>query len=105
MEQRRQGMSIPDTGARVAEEVPVQERRATPRHRALKGATLKFNRGFGAFECVVRNLSEGGARLTFGDPLGVPTRFDLRIGPDGEWRPAQVRWRGASDVGVTFVEA
>jgi hypothetical protein len=82
-----------------------RERRATPRHRTLKGATLEFNRGFGAFECVVRNLSEGGARLVFGDTLGVPTRFDLRIGPDGEWRPALVRWRGLTDLGIAFVEA
>lgn len=98
-------MSEPVMDTRAPTGAGMEERRSHLRRRVLKGATLEFNRGFGAFECVVRNISDGGARLSFGDALGVPARFDLRVGPDGEWRHAEVRWRGPSDVGVAFVTA
>lgn len=80
-----------------------EERRREMRRRALKGATLTFNGGYGAFECVVRNISEVGARLTFGDASAVPARFDLTMSGDGHSRSAAVRWRSLTDVGVEFV--
>ncbi|MBX9464814.1 MAG: PilZ domain-containing protein [Aquamicrobium sp.] len=82
-----------------------EERRGEMRRRAFKGATLTFNGGYGAFECVVRNISEGGARLTFGEASAVPTRFDLAMSGDVRSRAAVVRWRSLTDVGVEFVPA
>jgi len=75
------------------------DRRGSPRHRVLKGATLRFNKGFGAMECVVRNQSADGALLVFGETTGVPNYFDLSIAGDAV-RPAQVRWRSMTGVGV-----
>lgn len=77
-----------------------EDRRKETRHRALKGGRLTFNQGYGALECVVRNVSERGARLRFGDTSGVPSRFDLQISDDERIRVAQVRWRTLTDVGV-----
>lgn len=82
-----------------------EERRRETRRRALKGATLTFNGGYGAFECVVRNISEVGARLTFGEASAVPSRFDLAMSGDVRSRAAVVRWRSLTDVGVEFVPA
>lgn len=82
-----------------------EERRREMRRRAFKGATLVFNGGYGAFECVVRNMSEHGARLNFGDASAVPACFDLTISGDGRSRPANVRWRSLTDVGVEFETA
>ena len=79
------------------------ERRSVVRRRVLKGATLTFNRGYGAMECVVRNLGDNGALLRFGDAAGVPAWFDLKISDERQPRPAQVRWRTATDVGVSFL--
>jgi hypothetical protein len=78
------------------------DRRMAPRHRVLKGAKLSFNRGFGAFECVVRNLSEEGARLSFGETFAVPAAFDIVISGDTESRPAHVCWRATNAIGVQF---
>jgi hypothetical protein len=78
------------------------EKRGEQRSRMLKGGTLSFNKGYGALECVVRNVSDHGARLAFGDTGAVPPQFSLRIGPDGEWRAATVRWRTMTDVGVSL---
>lgn len=78
------------------------ERRVEQRSRMLKGGTLSFNRGYGALECVVRNLSAHGARLSFGDTSAVPPQFSLRVGPAGQWRQAEVRWRSMTEVGVAL---
>jgi hypothetical protein len=77
------------------------ERRVTLRRRVLKGATLSFNRGYGALEGVVRNESEHGALLSFGETSAVPSKFDLVV-KGAMPRPAQVRWRDTTRVGVEF---
>ncbi len=60
-------------------DLPLTERRGSRRHRVLKGAQLSFNGGFGALECTVRNLSETGARLSFGETSAVPPKFQFRL--------------------------
>lgn len=78
------------------------ERRAAHRQRVLKGATLFFNNGFSAFECVVRNLSDGGARLSLAETFGLPKTFRLMIAGEGTARIAQVVWRRQDAIGVSF---
>ncbi|KQZ81429.1 hypothetical protein ASD64_10620 [Mesorhizobium sp. Root157] len=78
------------------------DRRATVRRRVLKGATLSFNNGYGALEGVVRNESEQGALLHFGETSAVPSRFDLVV-KGSMTRAARVRWRDTARVGVEFI--
>ena len=78
------------------------ERRAARRQRVLKGATLSFNKGYSAFECVVRNLSERGARLSLAETFGLPGRFRLAIGDEEKGRTARVVWRRSDAIGVSF---
>lgn len=78
------------------------ERRAAHRQRVLKGATLYFNKGFSAFECVVRNLSDGGARLSLAETFGLPNAFNLLIAGENTARVAQVVWRRRDAIGVSF---
>jgi len=81
------------------------ERRTTPRRRVLKGARLSFNKGYGALECTVRNESGTGALLVFGETAAVPASFDLTISGSDGLRPARVRWRTPTLVGVEFLQA
>lgn len=81
------------------------DRRAAPRRRVLKGAKLSFNRCYGALECVARNESETGALLVFGETAAVPAVFDLAINGAGAARPARVRWRSPTLVGVEFTSS
>lgn len=78
------------------------ERRHEVRRRAFMGATLTFNRGYGAMECLVRNLGSGGACLEFGDAGGAPARFQLAIAGHGKERNAKVIWRSMTRIGVAF---
>jgi hypothetical protein len=79
------------------------ERRAVRRHKVFKGAKLRFNGGYGALDCIVRNLSDNGARLVFGDIAAVPSSFDFRLSGAEASVPAVVRWRGVEDVGIEFM--
>jgi hypothetical protein len=79
------------------------ERRAERRRKVFKGAKLRFNGGYGALDCLVRNFSDKGARLAFGDIAAVPSRFEFRLSGAEAPVPAVVRWRGVEDVGIEFM--
>ena len=79
------------------------DRRSEMRRRVLKGATLSFNRGFSTFEGTLRNQSERGGRLSFGEALAVPSTFELAIAGEDRPRTARVRWRSMTALGVEFV--
>ena len=77
------------------------EKRATTRLRTLKGAAIRFETT--SIDCVVRNISEGGAALEVGTPVGIPDRFALYFKPDMVKRDCLVTWRNAERIGVRFV--
>lgn len=76
-------------------------RRAARRNRTLKKATIVFNGGFSAFDCIVRNLSDTGAMLQVSS-LGIPTHFELKMDAATLRRPCTVRWRTEAVLGVSF---
>lgn len=78
------------------------ERRAEQRRRVFKGAVLSFNNGYSSFECVLRNMSEHGGKLSLGETFGLPATFRLMIAGEEGPRAAHVRWRRQSEIGVSF---
>ncbi len=79
-----------------------ENRRSERRARTLKRGRVVFNAGYGTFECVVKDMSSSGARLQFGDALGVPQHFELIIDSDKIRKACTVRWRHNGMVGVSF---
>ena len=79
------------------------ERRGEHRRRILKGASVKFNNGFGNLECVLRDMTSNGARISMGHTSGMPSRVQLQV--TGEKTPieALVHWRTSRDFGVSFL--
>lgn len=80
----------------------MMDKRASPRHRTLKGAHIVFNNGASTIDCIVRDLSETGARLKVTTVLGIPDLFDLLIEGEGIPRPCRVARRSNSEIGVSF---
>lgn len=78
------------------------ERRCERRKRVLKGATITFNRGYGALQCVARNMTDNGAMLAFGDTAGVPAKFEIQFAHEDVKRKARICWRKPELVGVEF---
>ena len=76
-------------------------RRSEDRTRTLLPAQIT---GAGrVIECVLKDVSAKGARLRVPDASAVPDRFELFLKQTGEFRPATVRWRRVTEVGVSFV--
>jgi hypothetical protein len=79
----------------------VKTRRKCSRRRVLKGAQIIFAGRQAAIDCVVRDLSEGGACLKVFSPIGIPDTFELRVDSDS-LRSCRVVWRKAAQIGVEF---
>jgi len=55
------------------------EKRKAARSRTLLGGVIAFNNRASTMDCQVRNLSTGGAKVTFSNTATVPDQFDLQI--------------------------
>ncbi len=80
------------------------DRRQHPRSHVLRRARIVFRRGFSTLDCVVLDISGGGARLKVSEWLGLPDRFELRI-ENGPAHEVEVRHRSMDVTGVQFVDA
>ncbi|MCP5082441.1 MAG: PilZ domain-containing protein [Alphaproteobacteria bacterium] len=88
-------------GANAAD-VDFSDRRGAPRKRILKAGVIRALPDFEA-TCVVRDLSEGGAKLKVKDTRQVPEHFQLTIELDGLLAKCEVMWRSDSnEIGVRF---
>jgi hypothetical protein len=67
----------------------------------INEARIAFNNHATTMDCVVRNLSDGGACLNVESPLGIPDSFDLLL-DDACARHCRVTWRKATQIGVAF---
>ena len=81
-----------------------QERRATIRHRTLKGGRIAINEGFSTIDCTIRNMSSTSALLRVSSVVGIPDAFQLVLA-DGQSFDCVVQRRTATDIGVSFQPA
>jgi hypothetical protein len=79
------------------------EKRLSPRRNTMINATIVFDGGKGRRKCIIRNLSDGGAKLELASVNGVPTTFDLLV-PGHRTHHCRVVWRALKELGVQFVE-
>ena len=81
----------------------MQERREEPRGRTYLGGEVAFNDRCAAIACLVRNLSQNGAKLIFAQPVTVPNEFDMTIHQQGNSRRARIVWQQGAEAGVAFL--
>lgn len=56
-------------------------------------------------ECMLSDVSEGGAKLKLPSQLAVPTNFSLRLTRNGlPARLCQVMWQDGIDIGIKFIK-
>ena len=87
----------------MAAEVIATERRAHPRHRVLKRVKAVFNSNGSVVDCVMRDISEGGARLACDQATHLPEAFVLVFPAEREMRDVRVAWRKVNELGVAFL--
>lgn len=81
----------------------MNERRTSPRGRALKGAKIAFNQKASVMDCIVRNLTDKGALLKVPSTVGIPERFDIKLDTERAYRPCKVVWRRDDSLGIEFI--
>lgn len=90
--------------AAAARSAPLTDRRGSLRGRTLLKGRIEFGHKRANLDCVLRDLSEGGARLLVSESVPLPEEFDLHLAHLARTRRAQVRWRGGTSVGVQFLD-
>ncbi len=55
-------------------------------------------------ECIVLDVSRGGARIRITDSLVMPNEFDLLLSYEGQRQRVRLRWRRHKDIGVEFIK-
>ena len=66
-------------------------------------ATIVFDGGRTRLDCVIRDLSDGGAKVQVATVKGIPQSFDLIV-PRHRPHHCRVVWRALKEMGVQFIE-
>jgi hypothetical protein len=80
----------------------VPERRKITRHKSFLQGRVYFNGRRSSADCIVRDITDAGARLKFADSPAVPEVFELHIPNKQESFRAHVIWNHGSELGVMF---
>jgi hypothetical protein len=78
------------------------DRRQSPRDKVLYGGVAQVNERGSTMDCVVRNISEGGACVEFDQAARLPEEMNLTIARKGRSFLARIIWRQANRVGLAF---
>jgi len=78
------------------------ERRIAPRRNTMIIASIVFDGGRVNYDCLIRDLSDGGAKLQLPTVRGVPDNFDLVV-PGHRPQHCRVAWRALKEMGVQFL--
>jgi len=70
-----------------------------PRRNTCIQATIAM--GFSTMTCIMRNVSDSGAKLEVRGVNTVPDRFDLIV-PGHLPQPCRVVWRAMKEIGVQY---
>ena len=83
----------------------MSERRRSIRQKSFLRGNISFNNGRSAVDCLIRDISDQGARVTFSDAITVPDIFDIYIPQKEQSLRARVLWRHGQELGLAFVDA
>jgi hypothetical protein len=78
------------------------ERRVATRHKSFLQGRVYFNGRRSSVDCLVREISDTGARLKFSTAVATPDVVELHIPSKDETYRAKVAWRQGDEVGVDF---
>jgi hypothetical protein len=80
----------------------MSERRLISRKRSLLQGRIFYNNRRSSVDCLIRDISDTGAKLKFSESIAVPEVMELYIPNKEEIRRARVQWRAGGEIGVGF---
>jgi hypothetical protein len=78
------------------------ERRTGSRKRSFLQGRIFFNNRRSSVDCLVRDISDTGAKLKFSESIVVPEAMELYLPHKEEIHRARVQWRVGDEMGVAF---
>ena len=80
----------------------MNERRASRRQKSFLRGVVYFDKRRSETACLVRDLSEDGARIVLSQTITIPDVIELQIPQRDQTLSARVQWRRADEVGLSF---
>ncbi len=81
------------------------EKRTAPRMKSLMAARISYAGGNAVIDCIVRNISDTGAKIAVSSAVTLPEEFDLIIPQRNTVQRVRMQWRRAEAIGVAFASA
>jgi hypothetical protein len=81
------------------------ERRGTRRQKSFLQGFVYFDKRRGVMSCLVRDLSDDGARIIFSQSVTIPERVNLHIPQRDKTFRAKVQWRRGDEIGLALTGA
>ena len=78
------------------------EGRTSNRKRTMLAGKIIFNDRNSSIDCLIRNISENGAKIVVGQTVIFPARFELLVPQHGRSYQARVAWRQGDETGLDF---
>lgn len=78
------------------------DNRNAPRKRALRAGRVLWSNRCAAMDCIIRDVSETGARVRLSDPVPLPQQVELLFVNENRIATAEVRWNRGNDYGLHF---
>jgi hypothetical protein len=82
----------------------MSERRGSRRQKSFLRGFVYFDRRRGVMSCLVRDLSDEGARIILSQGVTIPDVINLHIPQREQTRRARVQWRRGDEIGLAFGE-
>jgi hypothetical protein len=77
------------------------ENRLSPRRNTMIEAQIVYEGGRRRMDCIIRNLSETGAKIEVPTVIGMPNNFEL-VAPRYRPHGCRIVWRALREIGVEF---
>ncbi|MBI5909991.1 MAG: PilZ domain-containing protein [Betaproteobacteria bacterium] len=81
----------------------MSERRQVSRQRSFLRGLVYLGNSPSAINCLVRDISDTGARLTFSSPIAASETLELHIPVKGQTLRSKVKWRENNEIGIAFI--
>lgn len=78
------------------------DRRDGTRDKVIYGGIASVDEHGATRDCVIRNISDKGASLEFGDATALPTEMNLTVARKARSFLSRIIWRRGNTVGVAF---
>lgn len=78
------------------------ERRSCKRQKSFLRGFVYFDKRRGVMGCLIRDLSEDGARIVLSETVTIPDLINLHIPQREQTFRAKVQWRRGDEIGLAF---